>query len=99
MKNIDITARQAPGLKYFLDFSGMEPSKKGLTNFDFLNDDSSAPLLEPSQGSECFQHDCTNDEEQSINSEEDWEPLDAPTMFMDNVVTVRYSHMERRIHD
>jgi len=88
VKNIDITARQAPGLKYFLDFSDMEPSEKGLTNYDFLKDDSSAPSLEPSHGSEYFQNDYSNDEEKSIGSEEGWEPLDSPTTFMDNVVTV-----------
>jgi len=49
VKNMDIPARQPLGLKYFLDFSDMEPSEQGLTNFDF--DDSSEddwePLLTP----------------------------------------------------
>jgi len=78
VKNIDIAACQAPGLKYFLDFSDMEPSKKGLANCDFSTDGCSAPSLETSHCSEYFHHDCTNDEEQSLGSEEDWEPLDSP---------------------
>jgi len=62
VKNIDIAACQAPGLKYFLDFSDMEPSKKGLANCDFSTDGCSAPSLETSHCSEYFHHDCTNDE-------------------------------------
>jgi len=89
VKNIDITARQAPGLKYFLDFSDMEPSKKGLANCDFSTDDYSAPSLETSHcTSEYFQNDYTHDEEQTLGTEEDWEPLDSPPMFMDNVVPI-----------
>jgi len=88
VKNIDIAARQAPGLKHFLDFSDMEPSKKGLANCDFLTDDYSAPSLETSHCSEHFQNDYTDDEEQSLGSEEDWEPLDSPPTFMDNVVPI-----------
>ena len=89
IKNIDIAARQAPGLKYFLDFSDMEPSEKGLVNCDFSADDcSAAPSLEISHCSEYLQHDYINDEEQSLGSEGDWEPLSSPPTFMDNVVPI-----------
>jgi len=88
VKNMDIPARQPPGLKYFLDFSDMEPSEHGLTNLDFCNDASSAPSL---LSSECFKHDSVNEEERSLESDDDWEPLHTPTTFMDNVLIVKDS--------
>jgi len=91
VKNPDIPEWQAPDLKHFLGFSDMEPSNKGLTNFDFFKDDCSTPSLAISHCSEEFQHDGTNDEVQSIDSKDDWEPLDPPTTFMDNVVTINVS--------
>jgi len=89
VKNIDIAARQAPGLKCFLDFSDVEPSEKGLVNCDFSADDcSAAPSLEISHCSEHLQHDYIDDEEQSLGGEGDWEPLSPPPTFMDNVVPI-----------
>jgi len=85
-RNPDIPGRQVPSLNYFLDMSEMEPSNKGLTNFNFLNDDTSTPSLTVSHCSEDFQvlshiQDNANEDVLSSSNEDKWEELHAPQLL------------------